>query len=221
MNVFRAILWKDLLTEWRRRERVLSMLVFTLLLVVIFHFALPGGAGPANRAAAPGLLWAAILFASILGLGRSLAAELENDALSGLALAPGDRGFVLLGKAAATWLILLVVEVVLAGLFLVLFEIPIGSRAGALLAVLGLGTAGIASMGTLLASLSSRSRFGEVLLPLLLFPLLVPILIAAAEATAALLAGRPPSAGSLRLLGVIDTVYLVVSFVSFEYALED
>ena len=106
-----AILWKDLLTEWRQRERIVSMLVFTLLLVVIFHFALPGGAGPANRAAAPGLLWAATLFASILGLGRSLAAELENDALSGLALVPGDRGFVLLGKATATWLILLVVEI--------------------------------------------------------------------------------------------------------------
>ncbi len=221
MNVFRAILWKDLLTEWRQRERIVSMLVFTLLLVVIFHFALPGGAGPANRAAAPGLLWAATLFASILGLGRSLAAELENDALSGLALVPGDRGFVLLGKATATWLILLVVEIVLAGLFLLLFEFRIGPGAGALLGVLALGTAGIASMGTLLASLSSRSRFGEVLLPLLLFPLLVPILIAAAEATASILGGGAASPASLRLLFVIDAVYLIVSFVSFEYALEE
>ena len=97
MNVFLAVLWKDLLSEWRSRERVVAMLLLSLLMVVVFHFALPGGATAQTRASAPGLLWVAYVFAAMLGLGRSFAIELENDAISGLARAPADRGWLFLG----------------------------------------------------------------------------------------------------------------------------
>ena len=105
MNVFLAVLWKDLLTEWRSRDRAVAMLLFSLLVVVIFHFSLPGGATAQMQSTAPGLLWVAIVFASILGLNRAFSLELENDALSGMALLPSDRGWIFLGKATANLLV--------------------------------------------------------------------------------------------------------------------
>ena len=102
MRVLAAILWKDLVSEWRARERLMAMLVFSLLVVVTFHFALPAGTGREQiQTNAGGLLWVAYVFAALLGLNRSFAQELENDALSGLALAPAERGWVFLGKALA------------------------------------------------------------------------------------------------------------------------
>src|SRR5262249_932670 len=123
VNAVLAVLWKDLLPEWGRRDRVVAMLVFSALVVVVFHFALPGGAGAATRTQAPGLLWVATVFAALLGLGRAFALELENDALSGLALAPAERGWIFLGKWAANAAILGVVQAVTALVFAVAFEV--------------------------------------------------------------------------------------------------
>ena len=97
MKVLFAVLWKDLVCEWRSRDRIVAMGVFALLVVVIFHFALPSGTGSQIADNAPGLLWVAFVFSALLGLGRSFAQEVENDAISALALAPTERGFVFLG----------------------------------------------------------------------------------------------------------------------------
>ena len=106
MNVGLAIFWKDVMIEWRSRDRVVAMLLFALLVVMIFQFSLPGGTSARTQAYAPGLLWVAYVLAALFGLGRAFTLELENDALSGLALAPAERGWVFLGKALANAVIL-------------------------------------------------------------------------------------------------------------------
>ncbi len=221
MNVSLAILWKDLLIEWRSRDRVLAMILFSLLVVVIFHFALPGGASAQTRANAPGLLWVAYVFASLFGLGRAFSLELENDAFSGLALAPVDRGWVFLGKAAANLVILGVVQAVTALAFALVFELELAKIAAPLAAIVLLGSLGLCSIGTLFAAVAVRTRFREVMLPLLLLPLLIPLLSGAVRATSQLLATGTLPWEPVQLLLVTDATYLIISFVAFDYVLDE
>jgi heme exporter protein B len=197
------------------------MLLFALLVVVVFHFALPGGATARTQASAPGLLWVAWIFASLFGLGRAFSLELENDALAGLALAPADRGWVFLGKAAASVLILAAVQAVTAAAFALVFELSLGPLALPLAGVALLGSLGLASVGTLFSAIAVRTRFREAMLPLLLLPLLVPVLSGAVRATAQLFAEGSLPADALRLLLVTDGVYLIVSFVVFDFVLDE
>ena len=221
MNVSLAILWKDLLIEWRSRDRVLAMILFSLLVVVIFHFALPGGASAQTRANAPGLLWVAYVFASLFGLGRAFSLELENDAFSGLALAPVDRGWVFLGKAAANLVILGVVQAVTALAFALVFGLELAKIAAPLAAIVLLGSLGLCSIGTLFAAVAVRTRFREVMLPLLLLPLLIPLLSGAVRATSQLLATGTLPWEPVQLLLVTDATYLIISFVAFDYVLDE
>jgi len=221
MNVLRAVLWKDLVAEWRSRDRLPAMLVFALLTVVVLRFAQPGGTLRGDPAAAPGLLWVAYVFAAVLGMNRAFALELENEALAGLALAPVDRGWVFLGKAASNLLLLLVAQVTTALFFAVLFDVALGSVALPFLGIAFLGAVGLTAAGTLFAGISVRTRFREVMLPLLLFPLLVPLLVGAVQATGGLLADGRADPGALQLLGVYDGVFLIASFLLFEYVLDE
>ncbi len=221
MNVLLAVLWKDLITEWRGRDRAVAMVLFSLLVVVIFHFALPEGATHKTAEMAPGLLWVAYVFAAVLGLNRAFSLELENDAISGLALAPCDRGWVFLGKAAANFLILSVVQLFTAIVFVLVFELEWLHVGGRLAGVVALGSVGICSMGTLFAAVAVRTRFREVMLPLLLLPLLIPILAGSVQATAELLTDGSASFGPIQLLLVADTIYLIVAFLTFDYVLDE
>ena len=221
MNVFLAVLWKDLLTEWRSRDRAIAMLLFSLLVVVIFHFSLPGGATAEMKPTAPGLLWVAYVFASILGMNRAFSLELENDALSGIALLPSDRGWIFLGKAAANLAILGVVQVIIAGVFALVFEFDLRPIAGPLLGVLLLGSVGLCSVGTLFAAVAVRTRFREVMLPLLLLPLLIPVLMGAVRATRDLLLQGAVDFAPIQLLIVTDAIYLIISFIGFDFVLDE
>lgn len=221
MNVFLAILWKDLLVEWRSRERAVAMLIFSLLVVVVFHFSLPGGATAQTRETAPGLLWVAYVFAALLGLGRAFSLELENDALSALALVPADRGWVFLGKSAANFVILGVVQAITAFVFALVFAVDLASVALPLAGVVALGSAGLCSVGTLFAAVAVRTRFREVMLPLLMLPLLVPVLSGAVRATSALLETGELPFEPVQLLLVTDAIFLIISFVGFEYVLDE
>ncbi|MGH0038086.1 MAG: heme exporter protein CcmB [Myxococcota bacterium] len=221
MRVLWAILWKDLVTEWRRRERVVAMGVFSLLVIAIFNFALPEGATARSAALAPGLLWVAYVFAAILGLNRSFALELENDSLAGLALVPVDRGWVFLGKAAANFLLIGAVELFTAAVFALVFELDLSGSAASLAGVVALGTVGLCSVGTLFSAMAVRTRFREVLLPILLLPALFPVLAAAVRGSQEAVAGGAPSFGTLQLLFVVDGIYLIVSFLGFEYVLDE
>lgn len=221
MNAFLAVLWKDLLCEWRSRDRFVAMLVFSALVVVVFHFALPGGATAQARASAPGLLWVATVFAALLGLGRAFALELENDALAGLALAPAERGWIFLGKWAANVVILGAVQAISALLFAVVFEVDLSPVWARFAVVAALGSAGLCAIGTLAAAVAVRTRFRELLLPLLVLPLLWPVLSGSVRATAELLAsGRLPFE-PIQLLIVADASYLILSFLLFEYVLDE
>ncbi len=221
MNVALAILWKDLVTEWRSRDRALAMVVFSLLVVVILHFALPSRDAEEARRLAPGLLWVAYIFAALLGLNRAFAIELENEALAGLALAPADRGWVFLGKAAANFVILGAVQAITAAAFALAFDVDLAAVAPSLVLVVALGSLGICAVGTLLGAVSVRTRYREVMLPLLLLPLLVPVLLGAVDATAGLLETGTLRWRPIQLLLVTDAIFLIVSFLSFEYVLDE
>ena len=207
MNVLLAVLWKDLLSEWRSRDRIVSTLLFSLLVVVVFHFALPPGSPRQTLALAPGLLWIATLFAALLGLNRAFALELENDALSGLALAPVDRGWIFLGKAVANTVLLVAVQGVTAGAFGLAFGLPVLEHPAGLALVLALGALGISAAGTLFGAVAVRTRFRELVLPLLLLPLLVPVVAAAVRATSVLFQSGELAGAPLRLLLVADAVF--------------
>ena len=221
MNVLLAVLWKDLVTEWRGRDRAVAMVLFSLLVVVIFHFALPGGATEKTAEMAPGLLWVAYVFAAILGLNRAFSLELENEAIAGLALAPCDRGWVFLGKAAANFLILAVVQLLTAIVFVLVFDLQWLPVAVPLAGVVTLGSLGICAMGTLFAAVAVRTRFREVMLPLLLLPLLIPILAGSVHATSDLLGRGEVGFEPIQLLLVADAIYLIVAYLSFDYVLDE
>lgn len=221
MNTLAAILWKDLVSEWRSRDRVIAMGLFSFLVVIVLRFALPGTDPAEVRRLAPGLLWVAYVFAALLGLGRAFALELENDALAGLALAPADRGFVFLGKALANFVLLALVQAATATVFGVAFALDFWPVAGRLAAVVALGSLGICTVGTLFSAIAVRTRYREVMLPLLLLPLLVPVLLGAVSATTALLADAALPFAAIQLLIVTDGIFLIVSFVAFEYVLDE
>jgi heme exporter protein B len=221
VNVFWAVLWKDLISEWRGRDRFVAMLVFALLVLVVFHFALPGGVTRESRELAPGLLWIAYVFASVLGLNRAFSVELENDALTGLALVPRDRGFVFLGKAAASFLILAVVQAATAVVFALVFEVGRARDVLPFAGVVALGSIGLVAVGTLLGAVAVRTRFREIMLPLLMLPLLAPVLSGAVRATHALLLEGSLPFEPIQLLIVSDAVYLIAAFVGFDYVLDE
>jgi heme exporter protein B len=221
MSALLAVLWKDLASEWRSRERFAAMLVFSVLVVVVLYFAAPPSIDAALNGYVPGLLWVAYLFAGVLGMNRAFAAELENDALSALALAPVDRGFLFLGKALASFLVLAAVQAITAVVFALAFGLDLAGVALPLAGVAALGGFGIACAGTLLAAISVRTRYREVMLPLLLLPLLVPVLLGAVRATTQLLLVGSLPWPPVQLLLVADAIYLIVSFLCFEYVLDE
>lgn len=221
MRIALAILWKDLITEWRARDRVVAMLLFSILVVVVFHFALPDTGSENGRQDAAGLLWVAYIFAAVLGLNRSFALELENDAIAGLSLAPANRGWIFVGKAAANFVLISVVQLVTACVFALFLDLDLLAPALRLAGVVALGTLGICSVGTLFSAMAVRTRLREVLLPVLLLPALFPVLAGAVRASTELVTGQEVGFESIQLLIVIDGIYLIVSFLGFDYILDE
>jgi heme exporter protein B len=215
-----AIVAKDVATELRTREMVSAMLIFSVLAMLVFSFALDLR-GAMARAAAPGVLWATVAFAGTLGLSRSLSRELQTRCIDGLLLAPVDRSAIFFGKALGNLIFMAVVEVVLLPLFSALFDVPFLQPA--VLAVTVLGTAGYAAVGTLLAVVALNTRAREVMLPILLLPLAVPLLIAAIQSSGGLVEGRTPAEVGvwIDLLVVYDLIVVAVSVLTFGYAVEE
>jgi len=215
-----AIVVKDLAAELHTREMVSAMLVFSVLSLLIFSFALDLR-GAMARAAAPGVLWATVAFAGTLGLSRSLTRERQTGCIDGLLLAPVDRSAIFFGKALGNLIFMAVVEIVLLPLFSALFDASL-LRPGMLL-VTALGMVGYATVGTLLASIAVNTRAREVMLPVLLLPLAIPLLIAAVQATSGLVEGASLGevGGGLRLLVVYDLVVVAVSLLTFGYVVEE
>jgi heme exporter protein B len=214
--------WKDVRVELRARERLNAMLFFAALVLFIFNFAL----GPDReklREAAPGLLWLAFIFTGMLGLGRSFQAERENECFEELLLTPGDRESIYFGKLFGNILFMLMAEALILPLFGILYNLDIWQWIPGLAIVAILGTVGFSTIGTLLAAMTAHLRAREVMLPLLLFPLTVPVILGSVHATDALLAGRGLLDAShwVKLLAAFDVVFLVVCPLAFEFVLEE
>ena len=214
-----AIIVKDVVAEFRTREMVSAMLVFSVLALLIFSFALDLR-GAMARAAAPGV-WATVAFSGTLGLSRSLAREQQTGCIDGLLLAPMDRSAIFFGKALGNLAFMVVVEIMLLPLFSALFNVPL-LRIG-VLGVTALGTIGYAAVGTLLAAIAVNTRAREVMLPVLLLPLMVPVLIAAVKTTGGLIEGGTLAelGGWVRLLVAYDLIIVAASMLTFGYVVEE
>jgi heme exporter protein B len=217
----RAVAWKDLTAERRTKANFNSVAFLGALILLLFGFALGPDSGTARDAAA-GILWLAVLFSGVLAFNRSYQVELEGGALEALLLYPGGRWTIFVGKLVANLLFVGLMEVIIIPVAVVLYHIPVPARWPTLLGVIALGTFGFVTLGTFYAAMASRSRAREVLLPLLLFPMLVPVLLAATEASSALLIGDPMrnSGAWIRLLIAFDAIFFVASVFAFEYVIE-
>ncbi len=218
----RALIWKELLVEARARETVLAGAVFALLVLVIFNFAFDLRVESVG-AVAPGVLWVTVTFAGQLSLGRAFARERDRRTLDGLMLAPVDRSALYLAKAAASLLAMLGVQVIAVPAFVALFNVRLDW--GLLILALLLGTIGLAGVGTLFAAMAAHTRAREVLLPLLLFPVQVPVILATVKSTGAAIqvpGTEPGEIGNwLGLLLGFDALFLALSVLLFDYAIEE
>jgi heme exporter protein B len=213
-----TILWKDIRCELRSKQMWTGMGLFALLVLVIFNFAFDLRVD--NEAAvAPGALWVAFVFASFLGLGRTIATEREKGSFDRLLLCPVDRRAIYLAKLLGNVLFIGVVELVAIPVFAILFNLSFSI--GMLILIVLLGTVGIASVGTLFSVMAATTAARELLLPILVFPLIVPIVIACVRATGALMtvtANEPPWLG---LIAAFDAIFLSLATVLFRYVVEE
>ncbi len=217
-----AILAKDLKTEWRAREVFTSMFVFTVLVVVVFQFTI--GSNPALiREVAAGVLWVALLFATVIGLQRAVQMEGEEDCLQGVLLAVQDRSALFLAKALANMIYLLVVAGCILPLFALWFRVDLTASLPDLGVILALGIVGLSVLGTLFSLIVLNIRMREVMLPLLFLPVSVPLLIASVYATGDLIDGK--TLADIRdyviLITVFDVVFLVLAVLIFDYVVEE
>ncbi len=219
-RVAAAVLGKDLRLDLRSWDRLGPMGVFTALVMVLLFIALPT-ASAATPSWIPALIWMMFLLTSLLGLGRSFQAESEAGTIVLLTQAPCDRGWVFLGKAAANWLALLAVELWTAFLCWVLLDVEWGVAWPEILGVGLLGALGLAVVGTLLSALACAARFPVFLLPVLLFPLVLPVLIFASRMTGEALAGGQIPGASWGWLALYDWAFLLIAYFVFDYVLED
>jgi heme exporter protein B len=217
-----AVTRKDLALEWRTREIFSATVVFAALVLLTINFSFDPGRRAVEQTAS-GILWVAFVFSGMLGLGRSFVAEREHACLDALALSPADPGAIFLGKAAANLIFLAVTEAIVLPLFAVLFNFPLGRAFPGLLLPLALGSVGFVGAGTLFAAISTQTRMREVMLPLLLLPVSIPVLIASVRVTGTALAGRA-MAESLPWIGLLvlcDALFLVAGTLLFGHLLED
>jgi len=217
-----AIFWKDLLTEYRTKDSLTSMLMFGLLVILMFHFAFEPDSLETERYG-PGLLWMTFIFAGILGMNRAFASERENDSLQALKLAPVSWGAIYLGKMLANLLFMLLAEAVMLACFTVFFNFDLIPRLGWMSAIVLLGTLGFASVGTILAAVSMNTRMNDVMLPVLLLPIALPVVIGAVESTSAIFTDPPGEALGfwVKFLVVFNIVFVTLPLLLFEYVLEE
>jgi heme exporter protein B len=215
------LLWKDLMLEIRRRESVLAMFFFGTLLLFVFHFAfeIPPEKAPEM---APGLLWLAFLFTGTLGLTQLFNVERDNHCLDALLLSPMDRGALYLAKVVFNLLLMLIVEAVVFPLFWVLFNLDSWSLLPSLFAVAVLGTIGFCVLGTLFSAVTLKARSRELLLPFVLFPLMIPVILATVRSMGVLLGGgdSQEALAWIRLLIGFDVIFLTAGFLIFEWVID-
>ncbi len=220
LRVVGAVVWKDLSAELRSRETFSAMVVFSLLMVLVFSIALELNRG-ARESTAAGVLWATALFSGTLGLNRGLGREQDRGTLEGLLLAPADRSALFFGKFLSSWALILAVQIVTVPVLTVLYNFNLAEPLVILSLVLG--TLGYTGVGTLLSAVSAQTRARDVLLPILLLPVSVPVLMAGVQSSSAALAGTPWNEFSIwySLLVAYDVIFLAVAVMVFEAVVGD
>ncbi len=215
-----AIVQKDLAAEFRSRELISAMLVFSLLVILIFNFALELDI-KVRQSVTAGVLWTTFAFAGTLGLNRSMAVEKDRGCIDGLLLAPVDRSAIYFGKAISNLAFMLIVEAIVLPVYSMLYNVNLFRLD--LLGVILLGSIGYTAVGTLLSAMAVQTRTRDVLLPILLFPVAVPVLLAAVKASNGLLSGAEFAEvlTPLNILIVYDTVFIAVAFMVFDFVVEE
>ena len=215
-----ALLWKDILLELRTKDIVVSVLLFALIVIVIFNFAIDPT--PERVAViAPGILWVAFVFGGVVGLTRSFALEKDQGNLHGLMLAPVGRDTIYFGKTLGVLVFMVIVEAITFPVFAVLFNLSLALPE--LVPVVLLGTLGIASVGTVFSAMAVNTRSREVMLPILFLPVVIPVVVAAVEASGVIIRGESGSdlVRWIPLLAVFATVFLVIGPIAFNMVLEE
>ncbi len=220
-RVVRWIAWKDLLSEYRNRENISSMFFFALNVILIFSFSFSLDPDTIKEIM-PGIIWVAFGFTAIIGLGKSFLIEVNNDCMEYFQTLPVPKGALYLGKFLGNLLFMLTVEIVLFPLFILFFNLDLLEQFLPILLISTVATIGLSALGTLFSALTVQIRAREVMFPILLLPLSVPIFIGAVEATRGALSGDPFSHYRhwIELLGVFDVIFVVVSFWIFEFILD-
>lgn len=215
-----AVVWKDLAAELRSRELLSSMLVFALLVILIFNFALELDI-QAQRSVTSGVLWVTFAFAGTLGLNRSMASEKDRGCLDGLLLAPVDRAVIYFGKVIANLVFMLIVESIVLPVYSFLYQVNLFIP-GMLLVIL-LGSIGYVVVGTMLATMAVQVRTRDVLLPILLFPLILPVLIAAVKASSGFLLEYAYAEIQpwMTVLIVFDLIFIAIALMTFDFIVEE
>ena len=216
----RTLVWKDLVQEWRSRDMLTAMLAFAVLALFIFNYAME--LTPANRAeVASGTLWVVILFAGTLGLNRSFTAEQDQGCFDGLVMAVPDLSAIYVAKAITNFLMMVFLTVLVIPLYSVLYNQSMFILS--FFTVLLLGSWGYTAAGTLISGMTVQTRMRDLLLPILLFPLLMPVNMAVVKAAGGILAGLPASEITvwIRLLVVYDVIVSVVGVMVFEYVVQE
>ena len=215
------LVWKDVLIDLRRKDNLLSMLLFAILTLLVFQFAL-GEDPKLFLTAFPGIIWIIFLMSGVLGLGKSFVQEMETGCMGGLLTAPVDRSVLFLGKMLANTLFLLVTQLLFMPLSLFLFKIEVGNWLELFL-VLFFGTIGFSSLGTLLTAMTATVRGKEMLLPILIFPLMIPSLLCVVRLTDFLFFGSHPEEvwSWWKLLLGFDVVLFTLSLLGFEFVVEE
>jgi heme exporter protein B len=215
-----SIIWKDLAAELRSRELLSAMLVFALLVILIFNFAIE--LQPNLRSTiTPGVLWVTFAFAGTLGLNRSMAIEKDRGCLDGLLLAPVDRSAIYFGKTISNLAFMLIVAIIVLPVYSVLYNFNLFNP-GLLLVIL-LGSTGYVAVGTLLSSMAVQTRTRDVLLPVLLFPVIVPVLLAAVKASGSFLQNIPMNEiwPWINILIAYDVIFTAIAYMVFDYVVEE
>jgi heme exporter protein B len=221
MSPISAVIFKDIAIELRSKESLASMIMFAVLVLVIFNFTFES-TGLDKSLVAPGTLWVAISFAAILGLNRSFAMETDNDCLQGLLLAPLSRGELYVGKVASNFIFMMIAEIIILPLFVIFNGLNFDMKFIEVAAIACLGTMAIAGVGTILSTISSNTRMKEVMLPVLQIPLTVPVIISGVESTRQVLTEEVRQISSwLYILAGFTIVYLTLSYLLFEFAVEE
>lgn len=225
MDFFRSvwtILKKDLIMELRTKEMLSSMFIFSILVLVIFTFAFEASRNEILLIG-PGILWVAFAFAGTLGLNHASALEKENGCLNGIMLAPVDRGNIYLGKFLGNAIFMYLVELIILPFFSILFNVPIVEHLPKLLLINALGTIGYAGVGTIISAVTANTKMREVLLPIVLFPILVPLFLGVVEGTAIVLQGGEIGGyyNWIKILTLFDIVFIVVAYWIFDFVLEE